>query len=99
MVRAENHKPAAVSMQIAPPPILTDNERHQVLVEWNDTQKEYPGSVRIDELFAAQVERTPEAVAVVSEDEKLTYCALIQRSNLLALYHHAIGVRANVLVR
>jgi surfactin family lipopeptide synthetase A len=73
MVRAENHKPGAVSMQKAPPPILTDDERHRVLVEWNDTQKEYPGSVCIDELFAAQVERTPEAVAVVLEDEQLAH--------------------------
>ena len=98
MVRTDNHKPAAVFMQKALPPILTDNERRQVLVEWNDTQTEYPGSICIDELFAAQVERTPEAEAVVLEGEQVTYGELNRRANQLAHYLQALGVGPNVLV-
>ena len=46
-------------------PLLTDAERHQLLVEWNATKTDYPRDRCIHELFEAQVERTPEAVAVV----------------------------------
>ena len=54
-------------------PILTEAERHQLLVEWNDTKTDYPNDKCIHELFEAQVERTPDAVAVVFEDKQLTY--------------------------
>ena len=48
-------------------PLLTEAERHQLLVEWNDTQAEYPRDRCVQELFEAQVERTPDAVAAVFE--------------------------------
>ena len=50
--------------------LLTERERHQLLVEWNDTQTEYPQDRCLHELFEQQVERTPEAVAVVFEDQR-----------------------------
>ncbi len=46
-------------------PILSEAERHQLLAEWNDTETEYPADKCIHELFEAQVERTPDAVAIV----------------------------------
>ncbi|MEG4940614.1 amino acid adenylation domain-containing protein [Microcoleus sp. F4-D5] len=52
----------------------------------------------IHQLFEAQVERTPEAIAVVFEDEQLTYRELNQRSNQLARYLRGLGVRPEVLV-
>ncbi|TBR57014.1 non-ribosomal peptide synthetase, partial [Westiellopsis prolifica IICB1] len=52
--------------------LLTEIERHQLLVEWNQTQTEYTQKC-IHELLEAQVEKTPDAIAVVFEDQQLTY--------------------------
>ncbi len=64
-------------------PLLTAEER-QMLVEWNDTQADFPKEVCIHQLFEAQVARTPEAVAVVLADEQLSYHQLNCRANQLA---------------
>ncbi|MEB3279243.1 MAG: amino acid adenylation domain-containing protein [Lyngbya sp.] len=67
-------------------PILTEIEREQLLVDWNDTQVDYPQDQCIHQLFEEQVERNPNAVAVVFENEKLTYSELNSRANQLAHY-------------
>ncbi len=79
-------------------PLLTEAERHQLLVEWNDTQSDYPRDACIHELFETQAERTPDAVAVVFEDERLTYRQLNRRSNQLAHHLRKLGVGPEVLV-
>ena len=79
-------------------PLLTEAERHQLLVEWNDTAADYPRDRCIHELFEAQVARTPEAVAVVFEDRQLTYGELNARANQLAHHLIALGVGPEVLV-
>jgi len=79
-------------------PLLTQSERHQLLVEWNDTQTNYPQDKCIHQLFEAQVERTPDAVAVVFEDQQLTYRELNGRANQLAHYLRSLGVGPDVLV-
>jgi amino acid adenylation domain-containing protein len=79
-------------------PLLTQPERHTLLVEWNDTQVDYPKDVCIHELFEAQVERTPDAVAVRCESEQLTYWELNNRANQLAHHLRALGVGPDVLV-
>jgi len=79
-------------------PLLTDAERHQLLVEWNDTWKDYPQDQCLHELFEAQVEQTPEAVAVVFEQEQLTYRELNARANHVAHHLRSLGVRPEVLV-
>ncbi|AFZ30327.1 amino acid adenylation domain protein [Gloeocapsa sp. PCC 7428] len=79
-------------------PLLTADEQHQLLVGWNQTQVEYPQNQCIHQLFEAQVERTPDAVAVVFEDEQLTYHQLNQRANQLAHYLQKLGVGTEVLV-
>jgi amino acid adenylation domain-containing protein len=79
-------------------PLLTEAERHQLLVEWNATQTEYPMDRCIHRLFEAQVEQTPEAVAVVFEDSQLTYRELNQRANQLAHHLQQFGVGPEVLV-
>jgi len=66
--------------------LLTDAERQQLLVEWNQTQRAYPRDLCLHHLFEAQVERTPKAVAVVFGEERLTYRELNARANQLA--HH-----------
>jgi len=78
--------------------LLTERERQQLIVEWNQTTAEYPRQICVHELFEAQVERTPDATAVVFEDEQLTYRELNRRANQLAHYLQARGVGPEVLV-
>ncbi|MBW4507955.1 MAG: amino acid adenylation domain-containing protein [Scytonematopsis contorta HA4267-MV1] len=79
-------------------PLLTAAEHHQLLSEWNDTTKKYPTDKCIHQLFEQQVEKTPDAIAVVFEKEQLTYQQLNQRANHLAHYLKSLGVRPEVLV-
>ena len=66
--------------------VLPSSERHQLLEQWNDTAVEYPQDRCIHELFEEQVERTPQAVAVTYEGERLTYTELNEQANRLAHY-------------
>ncbi|MEG3905890.1 amino acid adenylation domain-containing protein [Microcoleus sp. B4-C5] len=79
-------------------PLLTPAERHQLLVEWNNTWAEYPQDKCIHQLFEEQVERTPDAIAVVFEEKQLTYRELNVKANQLAHYLRSLGVRPEVLV-
>ncbi len=78
--------------------LLSESERHQLLFEWNDTATEYAKDKCIHFLFEEQVEKTPDAVAVVFEDEQLTYKQLNQRANQLAHHLQSLGVKPEVLV-
>ncbi|MGQ4807004.1 Linear gramicidin synthase subunit D [Candidatus Entotheonellaceae bacterium PAL068K] len=79
-------------------PLLTAAERQQILVEWNDTDAAYPRDKCLHQLFEAQVSRTPEAVAVVYEDQSLTYRGLDARANQLAHYLQGWGIGPETLV-
>ena len=79
-------------------PMLTQAEWHQLLVEWNDTKTDYPRDKCIHELFETQVEKTPDAIALVFEDQQLTYRELNTRANQLASYLQKLGVGPEVLV-
>lgn len=79
-------------------PILTQAQQHQLLVEWNNTQIDYPEEYCIHELFETQVERSPDAIAVVFEGQHLTYQELNHRANQLAHYLKSLGVKPEVLV-
>ncbi|MGK7872420.1 MAG: amino acid adenylation domain-containing protein [Xenococcaceae cyanobacterium] len=85
------------SQPVAYLPLLSEPERRKILVEWNETQLDYPKEC-IHKLFEAQVERTPNAVAVIFENEQLTYRELNDRANQLAHYLQAQGVGPEVLV-
>ncbi|VEP13753.1 Linear gramicidin synthase subunit B (fragment) [Hyella patelloides LEGE 07179] len=78
--------------------LLSESERHQLLVEWNDTATEYPSDKCIHQLFEEQVEKTPDAVAVIFEEQQLTYRQLNQRANQLAHHLQNLGVKPEVLV-
>jgi len=78
--------------------LLTEAERHQLLVEWNNTGTDYPKDQCVHQLFEAQAKRTPDAVAVVYEDEQLTYHELNHRANQLARYLQTQGVGPEILV-
>jgi len=75
-----------------------EEEREQVLYGWNDTTVEYPKEKCIHELFEEQVEKRPEAVAVVYEDQQLTYGELNRRANRLAHYLRELGVEPDTRV-
>jgi amino acid adenylation domain-containing protein len=84
--------------RLADLPLLTPKELQQLLVEWNHTQINYPQDVCIHQLFESQVERSPNAVALVFEDEQLTYFELNQRANQVAHYLRSLGVGADAVV-
>jgi non-ribosomal peptide synthetase component F len=79
-------------------PLLTPAERHQLLVEWNDTRAEYPRDRCIHQLFEAQVGRTLDAIAVRFGPQSLTYAQLNGKANQLAHYLRALGVGPEVMV-
>ncbi len=85
-------------MEIGHLPLLTPHEKQQLLVEWSRTEVEYPRDACIHGLFEEQVERSPDAVAVVLEDQRLTYRELNQRANELAHLLQRRGVGPDVLV-
>jgi amino acid adenylation domain-containing protein len=78
-------------------PLLTAAEQHQLLIEWNNTQTDYPHQC-IHELFEQQVERTPDAVAVGFGNQQLTYRELNTRANKIAHYLQKLGVGEETLV-
>ena len=79
-------------------PILTKAERHQLLAEWNETKRDFPKDKCLHQLFEEQVERTPDGVALVFEDQHLTYRELNTRANQLAHYLRKLGVGPETLV-
>ncbi|OKZ56687.1 MAG: hypothetical protein BHV99_05085 [Clostridium sp. 26_21] len=66
--------------------IISNTEKNKILYEFNDTKMEYPKDKTITELFEEQVEKTPNDVAVVFEDNKLTYKEVNEKANQLARY-------------
>ncbi|HMS71438.1 MAG TPA: amino acid adenylation domain-containing protein, partial [Baekduia sp.] len=73
--------------------ILSDSERHRILVEWNATQREYPTNAPLHELVERQSRRTPEAVAVVARDRTLTYNNLEADANRISRALRLRGVK------
>ncbi|HEV2734721.1 MAG TPA: amino acid adenylation domain-containing protein, partial [Longimicrobiaceae bacterium] len=78
--------------------LLDEAERRQVVEEWNRTAVESPTGACIHELVAAQAERTPEALAVVSGEDALTYAELDARANRLARRLAGLGAGPEVRV-
>ncbi|MEH1970760.1 amino acid adenylation domain-containing protein [Nostoc sp.] len=86
------------NQKVADLPLLTPAERQKLLVEWNQTQADYPQLTCIHQLFEAQVERSPDAVAAIFADRQITYRQLNARANQLARHLQTLGVGADVLV-
>ena len=78
-------------------PLLTAQERHQLLVEWTATRREYPPQC-VHQLFEAQVQRSPTALAAICEGEQVSYQELNRQANLLAHHLRAQGVGPETLV-
>jgi amino acid adenylation domain-containing protein len=79
-------------------PLLTTAERQRLLIEWNDTYAEYPSHRCVHQLFEEQVSRTPDATAVVFENQALSYSELNRRANQLAHHLLKLGVGPDSLV-
>jgi amino acid adenylation domain-containing protein len=79
-------------------PLLTEAERRQLLVEWNDTRADYPAHLRAHELFEARAAHAPEATAVVSGGERLSYGELNRKANRIARHLRSLGVGRGSLV-
>lgn len=83
--------------------IVTPEEKHKILYDFNNTKVDYPKDKTIVDLFEEQVEKNPNNIAVVFEDQKLTYKELNEKANQLARYlinsgitsHSVIGLRLN----
>ncbi|WP_448322208.1 amino acid adenylation domain-containing protein, partial [Streptomyces sp. CO7] len=78
--------------------LLSAEEHHRLVTEWNDTAAPYSDDTTVHQLFQRQAARTPDATAVTCGEESLSYRELDERANQLA--HHLIdlGVRAEQLV-
>ncbi|MCB8760516.1 non-ribosomal peptide synthetase [Planktothrix agardhii] len=79
-------------------PLLTEPEKQQLLVDWNQTQTYYPHHYCIHQLFEEQVVKTPHAIAVIDGEKSLTYEQLNQKANQLAYYLQNLGVKTEDLV-
>jgi amino acid adenylation domain-containing protein len=87
-----------VDQPISTLPLLTEVERQRVLIDWNNTEADYPYHSCIHELFEAQVGRTPDAVGLECEGRTLTYRELNIKANQLACYLQNLGVGPEKLV-
>jgi amino acid adenylation domain-containing protein/non-ribosomal peptide synthase protein (TIGR01720 family) len=84
--------------QIASLPLVTETEENDLLYKWNNNQVEYPQDQCIHHLFENCVNKTPNSVSVVFQQQQLTYQELNSKANQLAHYLHSLGVDKNVLV-
>lgn len=89
---------AAPERTLSELPLLTTSEEELLLVEWNDTRRDFPKDQTIHELFERQVEETPDSVALVFNDERLTYAELNSRANQLARCLQELGAGPESLV-
>jgi non-ribosomal peptide synthetase component F len=79
-------------------PLLTEAERWELLSRWNQTQEDYPREACVQELFEAQVQQSPDAIAVEFQGQQLSYRELNARTNQLARHLGQRGVGPGALV-
>ena len=72
--------------------LLTESASQRLFQEWNDTQREFPSNSCVHQLFEQQVEKTPDAIALVSRGEEISYKSLNERANQMAHYLGEKGV-------
>lgn len=78
--------------------VIADDERRHLVRELNQTQQSYPNKKRVHELFEEQVVRTPDRVAVILEEQSLSFAELNARANQLAAYLRSLGVGPETMV-
>jgi amino acid adenylation domain-containing protein len=83
---------------VAQIPIFTQEQRHRLLTELNNTSRDYPIYRTFQHLFKEQANRTPSALAIICGQERLTYRELDRRANQLAQHLQTLGVGSETLV-
>ncbi len=78
--------------------LVSEKEKDQILIDFNNTQTEYPKDKTIQELFEGQVEKNPDHIAVIFENQQLTYKEVNDKANQLARTLREKGVKANRIV-
>jgi amino acid adenylation domain-containing protein len=87
-----------VNQAISLLPIMSEEEKHQLVVEWNDTAADYPRQSCIYELFASCVQKYPDEEAVIFAEQRLTYDRLNQQANQLAHLLQKMNIGPETLV-
>ncbi|MGB7606717.1 MAG: amino acid adenylation domain-containing protein, partial [Lutisporaceae bacterium] len=87
-----------IDIKLSEVEMLTEEERQQILIDFNNTKADYPKDKTIHQLFEEQVARTPDNIAVVYEDKQLTYRELNEKANQLARILREKGVSSNSIV-
>jgi amino acid adenylation domain-containing protein len=78
--------------------LLNQTEQHQCLLEWNSTQRHYPSAQTVHQLFEAKVEQTPNAIAIICENQSTTYQELNIQANQIAHHLISLGVQEDRLI-
>lgn len=78
--------------------IITTEEKNKIINQFNNTDTKYPHDKTIVDLFENQAQKTPDNIAVVFENEKITYKSLNEKANQLALYLRDKGIKENCIV-
>ena len=79
-------------------PLLTQGEKQQLLVEWNQTKLPLTENLCLHQVFEEQVEKIPEAIALIFGEEEISYQQLNQKANQLAHYLRSLGVQTETLI-
>jgi amino acid adenylation domain-containing protein len=95
ILRAVSTQP---DLRLSEVPLLTDEERQRLLVDWNQTTAEYPNERRIHEIFEQQARRQPSAIALLCGERATTYGELNGNANQFAAYLREHGVGPGTLV-
>jgi amino acid adenylation domain-containing protein/non-ribosomal peptide synthase protein (TIGR01720 family) len=105
MIRMTNHLQTLLSAIVNNPdeyinklPLLTAAEKEQILITFNQTDKDYPKDKCIHQLFEEQVKLYPDNIALVYENQQFTYQQLNSQANQLAHYLQNLGVKPDDLV-
>ncbi|MCJ8273508.1 MAG: condensation domain-containing protein, partial [Psychrosphaera sp.] len=88
----------ATNLSVSQLPLLSDDEQHHLSHTLNDTQADFPQNIGIHEQFEQQAKRTPNATAVIFDQQPLSYRQLNEKANQLAHYLRAQGVEPYTLV-
>jgi iturin family lipopeptide synthetase A len=86
------------SLLLSELPLLTDTEKQQLLIDWNNTNRDYSLNHCVHQLFESQADNRPNAIAIVFENQQLTYQALNNKANQVAQILQNIGIQPDHLV-